>query len=455
MCRRARQFLVSPQNKSSNLNLISLPLSAPLKNSLTDNEVPQLGELRSVGGSSEGSAPGHLAASLPALLGGVPVFSEKLHVGRPNIGNRAKLQSRIDELLDSRWFTNDGPFVREFERSIANYLGVKHCIATCNGTTALMLAIRGLGLQGEVILPSFTFIATAHALQWQGTTPVFCDIDPRTHNIDPLEIERHITPLTTAIIGVHLWGRPCDTEALEKLARKHQLKLLFDASHALGCSRGGCLVGRFGDAEVLSFHATKFLNAFEGGAVVTNNDALAEKLRLMRNFGFTDFDTVSYIGMNAKMTEVCAAMGLTSMESIDEFVAVNRANHLAYRAQLAGLPGVSLALCDEAERNNYQYVILEIDPLICPLTRDELLAELHAQNILARRYFWPGCHRMEPYRSYLPLAGLSLPHTERMCERVLALPTGTAVGAREVAMVGSVIRTALKHSADIKSHLAQ
>jgi dTDP-4-amino-4,6-dideoxygalactose transaminase len=212
------------------------------------------------------------------------------------------------------------------------------------------------------------------------------------------------------------------------------------------------MIGSFGDAEVFSFHATKFLNAFEGGAVVTNNDEVARKLRLMRNFGFTGYDTVEYLGMNAKMTEVCAAMGLTGLESIDQFIAVNRRNHAGYRTQLAGLPGLRVLPFDEAERSNYQYVILEIDPDECPLNRDELLRVLHADNILARRYFFPGCHRMEPYRTFSP--DCVLPVTERLAERVLALPTGTAVGHREVEMVAAVIRSALREAAAVKAALA-
>ena len=385
-----------------------------------------------------------------AVLGGEPAFAEPLHVGRPNIGNRQRLQKRIDTMLDERWLTNNGPLVREFEQRIVDYLGVKHCITTCNGTTALMLAIRGMGLQGEVIVPSFTFVATAHALQWQETRPVFCDIDPVTHNIDPAEVERHITPRTTGIIGVHLWGRPCDAAALEEIAKRRNLKLLLDASHAFGCSHGGRRIGHFGDAEVFSFHATKFINAFEGGAVVTDNDELAEKLRLMRNFGFAGYDNVEHLGMNAKMPEVCAAMGITCLENIDYFVAVNRRNHTAYCSQLADLPGLRVLEFDHREQCNYQYVIVEIDPDLSPLTRDELLQVLHAERILARRYFYPCCHRMEPYRSFYPTAGLSLPHTERIGERVLALPTGTAISHNDISLVSSVIRSAMRDATGAK-----
>jgi dTDP-4-amino-4,6-dideoxygalactose transaminase len=184
---------------------------------------------------------------------------------------------------------------------------------------ALEIAVRAAGLSGEVIVPSFTFIATAHALQWQHITPVFCDIDPRTHNIDPVAVEALITPRTTGIVGVHIWGRGCDVTKLTDVARRHKLRLLFDAAHAFGCSYEGTAIGNFGDAEVFSFHSTKWLNSFEGGAVVTNDDDLAGKVRLMGQFGFADYDRVDSIGTNAKMSEVAAAMALTSIESADVF----------------------------------------------------------------------------------------------------------------------------------------
>src|ERR1700733_8994827 len=293
-----------------------------------------------------------------AIFGKPPAFAEKVHVGRPNIGNREHLLTRINDMLDRVWLTNNGPYIQEFETKLAAFVGVRHCVAMCNGTVALEIAIRAIGLTGEVIVPSFTFIATAHALQWQEITPVFCDIDPRTHNLDSTQVEKMITPRTTGIIGVHTWGRPCDIDAIGAIARRRNLQLLFDAAHAFGCSYKGKTIGGFGRCEIFSFHATKFFNTFEGGAVLTNDDARADKIRLMRNFGFNGYDNVIYIGTNGKMTEVCAAMGLTSLESVDEFVEVNRRNYDAYRRELDGIPGVSVMAYDERERANYQYVVL-------------------------------------------------------------------------------------------------
>jgi len=229
-----------------------------------------------------------------AIFGCPPAFNETLHVGRPNIGDREQLFQSFKQILDNRWLTNNGPFVQEFEAKIAHFLGVKHCIAMCNATIALEIVIRGLGLTGEVIIPAFTFVATAHSLQWQEITPVFCDIDPNTHTIDPKKIESLITPRTTGIIGVHLWGRSCAIEQLQEIAYNRNLKLIFDAAHAFGCSHIGRMIGNFGEAEVFSFHATKFINSFEGGVVATNNDDLAVKLRLMKNFGFVGYDCRSY-----------------------------------------------------------------------------------------------------------------------------------------------------------------
>ncbi len=391
----------------------------------------------------------------PAILGGTPAFEVPLHVGRPNLGDRQVLLARINDLLDRRWLTNDGPMVKEFERRIAEFVGVRHCIAMCNATVALEIAIRALGLRGEVIVPSYTFVATAHALQWQEITPLFADMDPGTHNIAPAAIERLITPRTSAIIGVHVWGRACDAEAIEAIGRKHGLEVMYDAAHAFGCSHKGKMVGSFGRCEVFSFHATKFLNTFEGGAVVTNDDALAEKMRLMRNFGFAGYDRVIYLGVNGKMTEVCAAMGLTSLDSIDEIIALNRRNYLAYQEGLRAIPGVSLIHYDPAERNNYQYVVAEVDPDVAPLRRDELVSVLHAENVLARKYFWPGCQRMETYRSLQPNSALLLPETERVAARVMVLPTGQAVTPEVIQTICAILRSALAQSASVRTALAQ
>jgi dTDP-4-amino-4,6-dideoxygalactose transaminase len=389
-----------------------------------------------------------------AIFGGQPAFATPLHVGRPNIGDRAKLLTRINDILDRRWLSNNGPYVQELEQRIADTLGVKHCVAMANGTIALEIAIRALDLAGEVIVPSMTFVATAHALQWQQITPVFCDIGRESLTLDPSRVEERITARTTAIMGVHLWGRVCDVERLAEIGARRNLRLLFDASHAFHVSHRGQTVGTFGDAEVFSFHATKFFNTFEGGAVVTNDDALAAKMRLMKNFGFSGYDNVIHVGTNGKMPEISAAMGLTGLDSLDHFIAVNYRNYKQYERELSGLEGVRLLNYDEAELANYQYIVLDIDEARAGISRDTLATLLSAENVLARRYFYPGCHRMEPYRTLQPEAGKHLPVTEAVVARMLTLPTGTAISAGEVRRICQVLRFLIEHAGQVQSMLS-
>jgi dTDP-4-amino-4,6-dideoxygalactose transaminase len=387
------------------------------------------------------------------IFGGQPAFRESIHVGRPNIGCRERLLERIDTLLDRRWLTNQGPYVQELERNLCELLGVKNCVLMCNATIALEIAIRALGLKGEVIVPSFTFVATAHSLQWQEITPVFCDIDPLTHNLNPNAIEKMITPRTSGIIGVHVWGRPCPVDQLQQIANRYNLKLMFDAAHAFGCSLKGKYIGNFGEAEVFSFHATKFFNTFEGGAVVTNNDELAHKMRLMTNFGFAGYDNVIYLGTNGKMSEISAAMGLTSLECMEEIIHANYRNYKQYQSELRQTPGIKQVEFDDEERNNYHYIILEIDESIAGVHRDMIVDILHAENVLARRYFYPGCHRMEPYASYFPHAGMLLPETESLTSKTISLPNGTSICSEDISEICHIIRFASSNSPAIRKRL--
>lgn len=388
-----------------------------------------------------------------AVSGAHPAFRNQLHVGRPNIGDRQRLMERINDMLDRRWLSNAGRYVTELEQRLAEMLGVEHCIVMCNGTVALEIAIRATGLEGEVIIPSLTFIATAHALQWQRIKPVFCDIDPVTFTIDSARVEELITTQTTGIIGVHLWGRACDTEALQTIAEKHSLNLLYDAAHALGVSSQGKLVGGFGDAEVFSFHATKFINSFEGGAVTTNNADLADRIRLMKNFGFSGYDNVVYIGTNGKMPEVSAAMGLTSLESMDEFISVNRRNYCAYMEGIRDIPGLNVLPYSNHESTNYQYIVLVIDEAVVGISRDTIIQVLHRENIMARRYFYPGCHRMEPYRSQQPQAGLMLPETEKLVLQTIVMPTGTDVEIEDIEVIVDVLRCAIRNADVLQNYI--
>jgi dTDP-4-amino-4,6-dideoxygalactose transaminase len=386
-----------------------------------------------------------------AYFGGAPSFDRLLHVAHASTSARERFFSLLEGVFARGHFTNDGPLVQQLEERIAARLRVRHCMAICNGTAALQIAARAMGMQDEVIVPSFTFIATAHALQWQGIRPVFCDIDPLTHTLDPACVERMITAKTRGIIGVHLWGLPCDVEKLAVLARRAQIPLLFDAAHAFGVSHRGIMVGNFGNAEVFSFHATKLFHTFEGGALVTNDDELATQIRRMRNFGFVDYDKVASIGINGKMSEVSAAMGLAGLEVLDRAIEINRERYACYARHLREVRGIALKDCSPG--GNYQHIVIEVDSAACPLTRDQLIALLQAENVFARRYFYPGCHRMEPYRTLQPDAGRALKNTERVAERVIVLPTGERIDDAAIEQVCGIIRFIAAHGAEIAARL--
>jgi dTDP-4-amino-4,6-dideoxygalactose transaminase len=390
-----------------------------------------------------------------AIFGGPPAFSNLLHVGRPNIGERRNLSYRIEKILDNRWLTNDGPYVREFEEKIQALTGAKHALAVCNATIGLQIAARSLGLSGEVIVPSFTFVATAHALQWLGIQPVFCDIDPLTYNIDPQKIPALISPRTSGILGVHVWGRACDIDALASIAAQYHLHLMFDAAHAFGCSYHGKLLGVFGETEVFSFHATKVINTFEGGAIATNDDQVAEKVRVLRNFGFLGYDQVVDFGINGKMSEISAAMGLTNLESLADFISNNQQNYQLYRELLCDVHGVKVIEYDQSERSNFHYIILEIDEKETGVSRDDIVTILHAENILVRRYFYPGCHQMEPYRSMLDGKNTFLPETDVLVTRVMSLPNGTAIGEGDILKICQILRFVIDNGVLIKDALGK
>lgn len=373
-----------------------------------------------------------------AAFGGAPEFAEPLVLGKPGVGNRQRLFTLLGEALDRGWLTNGAPLAGQFERQVAEVAGTRHAVLTCNATVALQLAIRALGLTGEVIVPALTFAATAHAVSWLGLRPVFCDVHPVTGQLDPAHAESLIGPETSAILAVHLWGNPCAIGELEELAARRGLALLFDAAHAFGCTWRGKPIGGFGSAEVFSFHSTKFVNSFEGGAIVTDDDALAGRAVALRNFGITGPDEVSHVGTNGKMHEASAAMGLTSLAELERFRERNRRNYQVYRKGLASVAGVRLIEFDEREQHNYQYVVILVDEEITGLSRDELARLLYAENVVTRRYFYPGCHTMAPYATAQPLPN-RLPNTEDLAARCLALPTGAAATPQQARKVAELV----------------
>jgi dTDP-4-amino-4,6-dideoxygalactose transaminase len=362
------------------------------------------------------------------------------YIGRPNIGPKEDFLNRVDGIFEHHWLTNNGPNVKELEDKIADYLGVSNCIAVCNGTIGLQLAAQALNLKGNVLVPAMTFVATPHALQWLGLTPKFVDVDPLSYNINPQLVEASIDGETSGIVGVHLFGQPCQVEALQSIATKHKLSLMFDAAHSFGCSYNNGMIGGFGDCEVFSFHATKVFNTFEGGAITTNNDKLAERLRVMRNFGFEGEDTVCSLGINGKMAEINAAMGLTNLQFLPEFIETNRKNYEQYEKNLRFIEGVDLAKFDLQNINNFHYVIVEVSEEKAGVSRDQLKEMLTKNKVVARRYFYPGCHRMEPYATLSPSLTNSLPATDVINNKILALPTGTQMSASSIDTICELIR---------------
>ena len=346
----------------------------------------------------------------------------------------------VDGLWSRRWFTNAGPLTREFERALRDYLGVAHCVVTSSGTLALSVLTKALGLTGEVIIPSFTFISTAHTLVWNGLKPVFCDVDAKTWNLCPDHCSTLLTSKTSAIIATHLWGHACDIERLEEIARKSGIHLLFDAAHAIGCTHSRSLIGGFGGAEVFSFHATKSLHTCEGGAITTNDGVLAESLRRMRAFGVGGLGSFGSPGTNAKMSELHAAMGLTNLEVLDKNIRQSRLRFETYDRQLRHLSGFSLFRPRDGETSNYGYVVARISAQQFGLPASTIAKLLQAENILARRYFYPGAHNSEPHRSLDPGCGALLPNTKLACEQVLVLPGGAGIGIEDVAVVCDLLQ---------------
>jgi len=370
-----------------------------------------------------------------AIRGGPPLFDERLHVGRPNILDPDDLCERIRDAIARNWLTNDGPLVLALEKEFAAFLEVKHCVAVANATLGLQLLVNALGIRGKVLMPSFTFIATAHAVNWQGATPVFCDVLDDKHTLDPERVREAMSSEIKAIMGVHVWGRACEIDELQAIADEWKVPLIFDAAHALGSNYKGVKLGRFGRAEVFSLHATKAINAIEGGFVTTDDDELANKLRAARNYGFAGLDTVSGLGINAKLNEFCAAMALSNLPHYDRLAEHNRRLHLAYERALAGVPGIRFNSLDLSGSSNGHYAVFQLESS-SSARRDALLDALIAENVYVRRYFWPGCHRSPPYSEE---ESVPMPVTDRLAETVFQLPTGLQLDEADATAIGRCV----------------
>lgn len=327
----------------------------------------------------------------------------------------------LEKIWGSKWLTNNGQFHQQLEKALAEYLGVPFISLFSNGTLALITALQALRIGGEVITTPYSFVATSHALHWNGIQPVFADIDPASFNLDPKRIERAINSRTTAILPVHVYGRPCDTEAIAEIARKHRLKVIYDAAHAFAVKENGKSILNAGDFSILSFHATKVFNTFEGGAVISPDAATKAHIDDLKNFGFADETTVIAPGINAKMNEVQAAFGLLQLQHIDEALALRGFVAQRYRAGLAGVPGLTLPRMPANVVQNHSYYPVLIEPGF-PASRDEVYARLKELGIHARRYFYPLISDFPTYRDLPSSNPVNLPVAKAVANKVLCLP---------------------------------
>lgn len=365
--------------------------------------------------------------SKPAILGGTPAFKTQLPMVRPSLPPLDPLLEEARAILASGQLTN-GRYVRDFEQQAAAWLGVPHAVAVSSCTSGLALLLRALELEGEVILPSFTFFATAHAVVWNGLRPVLADCEADSFNLDPQQVRELVTPATSAILAVHMYGNPANTEALESLARERGLKLIFDAAHAFGSRREGRPVGGFGDAEVFSLSPTKLLVAGEGGLVATRHAKLAQRLRAARNYGDSGTYDPLVLGLNARMPELNALLALRGLPGVEAQVARRNAIARLFMEGLGRLPGVSFQIVRAQDVSTYKDFSIVVDAEKFGLHRDELGAALTAENVDVRKYFYPPLHEQALYRSYFRPDKDRLHITERISHNILSFPIYASLG---------------------------
>jgi dTDP-4-amino-4,6-dideoxygalactose transaminase len=355
------------------------------------------------------------------MVNSISPFENPITVTRPTLPSLKEFSKGLEGIWKRAWLTNDGPLVREFRTRLLRFCGADHGTLFTNGTLALQIALQGLGINGDVITTPYTFVATTHALFWNKIRPVFVDIEPTYYSLDPDRVEAAITPWTSAILAVHVYGQPCQIEALERIARKHGLKLLFDAAHAFGVEVAGTPIGTLGDVSMFSFHATKVLHSIEGGMLIFSDDELQRRFDHLKNFGFESETEVALPGTNAKMSEFQALMGMLLLERIDEMIEKRRTLTQHYRARLWQIPGIRLAaLPAKNVKYNYAYMSVEIDHDLFGMARDELYFKLRDYNVLARRYFFPIIPDFSCYRGMF--RGADLEVARGVASRILTLP---------------------------------
>lgn len=346
--------------------------------------------------------------------------NKKVLVTKPQMPSLSEFIPLLADIWENRWLTNNGKYHEEFEKQLAEFLGVPYVVLFSNGTLALMAALQSLRIKGEVITTPYSFVATTHSLSWNGIKPVFVDIDPVYGNLDPKKIEQAITPNTTAILPVHVYGNPCEVEAIEKIADTYGLKVVYDAAHAFNVKKDGNSILNFGDLSILSFHATKVFNTIEGGAIICHDKKTKQRLDYLKNFGIADETTVVAPGINAKMNELQAAYGLLQLKDFDRVIEKRRILTERYKKGLRNIEGVRCL--DEAEsiEYNYAYFPIFVDEKLCGFNRDEVLDKLKEKNIFGRRYFYPLISEFPTYRGMAINSDLRIAH--KASREVVCLP---------------------------------
>jgi dTDP-4-amino-4,6-dideoxygalactose transaminase len=388
-----------------------------------------------------------------AVFGGSPSFDLHLPVGQLNFPEWERIEKSFRAIFDRQWYTNHGPLTQELEQKLGHFFGVRHALCMTNATIGLLITAAAMEVKGKVLTPAYTFVATGQSLLWAGLEPVFCDVDPDTHLISMDRLESLVGPDIGAVLGVHLWGNPCNITELEQLTSRCSIPLFFDAAQAFGSEYHGRKVGQFGDAEVFSFHATKVFNSMEGGCVCTNDDTLAARIRNIRSsYGAGPPVNVPQTG-NGRFSEAQAAMALLSLEDFPKNLARNRRFSALYRENLKDVPGIRWPSRLDKTSSNDQYIVIEIDEASFGLTRDNLCAILHAENVGCRRYFTPGVHRTKPFKEWFPQFQNSLPVTDRLCRSVMQLPSGGFVSDTAINTVCEIIRFVQSEAGTVRTML--
>jgi len=382
-----------------------------------------------------------------------PLFPQKVYVTRPTLPTIEEISPMLSEMLEKKWVTNFGDFHNELEAKLRDVFRVKHVLLFCNGTIALFLLIKAMKLTGSVITTPFTFPATIHSVYMAGLNPLFCDVNPETYTLDPIQVEKSISNSVSAILGVNVFGNACDIDALERIGRKWNIPVIFDSAHAFATFYKAKPIGGFGNAEMFSFHATKLFTTLEGGAITTNDDGLYKRLRLLINFGIQDEENIISTGLNGKMTEMNAIFGLLCLKNIDSILKRLVTLSKTYWQILSTIPGLKFQKAQTGCSSNNQYMTIEIMENQFGMDRNTLHRVLKEDNLITRKYFYPAGHEYACYRDCDFVRGLSLPNANLLTKRILCLPMYSSLSEADIVKICGLIESCHKHSGEIKDKL--